>query len=111
MKKIIKGLKNAKGMSTIKVLVLLSEKKNLKKFFFENMLGADINSASNITEGTVVIQYLPQLDMVGVAESGYNFLSRADFDKSEIMEKEEAKAYLRKYGIDLFQEFKIEEVK
>lgn len=111
MKKIIKGSKNSKGMSTIKVLVLLSEKKNCKKFFFENMLGADIDSASNITEGTVTIQYLPKLNMVGVAESGYNFLSNADYDKSAILEKEEARTYLRKYGIDLFKEFKIEEVK
>ena len=98
-------------MSTIKVLILLSEKKNCKKFFFQNMLGADIESASNITEGTVTIQYLPKLDMVGVAESGYNFLSDVDYDKSAILEKEEARTYLLKYGIDLFQEFKIEEVK
>lgn len=94
-------------MSTIKVLVLLSENKNLKKFFFQNMLGADIESASNITEGTVSIQYLTKLDMVGVAESGYNFLSHVDYDKSAILEKEEARAYLRKYGIDLYEEFKI----
>ena len=111
MKKVIRGTKNSKGMSTIKVLVLLSEKKNCKKFFFENMLGADIESASNITEGTVSIQYLPKISMIGVAESGYNFISCADYDKSAIMEKEEARAYLRKYGIDLFKEFKIEEVK
>ena len=105
------GSKNSKGMSTIKVLVLLSERKNLKKFFFENLLGADIESASHITEGTVTVQYLPKLDMIGVAESGYNFLSHADYDKSAILEKEEARAYLRKYGIDLFKEFKFEEVK
>ena len=111
MQKVIRGTKNTKGMSTIKVLVLLSENKNLKKFFFQNMLGADIESASNITEGTVSIQYLPKISMIGVAESGYNFLSCADYDKSAIMEKEEARTYLRKYGIDLFQEFKIEEVK
>ena len=107
MKKITMGSKNSKGMSTIKVLVLLSERKNLKKFFFENLLGADIKSASNITEGTVAIQYIPKLDMIGVAESGYNFISGSDFDKSAILEKEEARTYLRKYGIDLFKEFKI----
>ena len=111
MKKVIRGTKNSKGMSTIKVLVLLGEKKNCKKFFFENMLGADVDSASNITEGTVTIQYLPKLNMIGVAESGYNFLSGADYDKSAILEKEEARTYLRKYGIDLFKEFKFSEAK
>ena len=111
MKKVIKGLKNSKGMSTIKVLILLGEKKNLKKFFFENKIGGDLETASPITEGTVTVQYLPKLDMIGVAESGYNFISIADYDKSAILDKEEARTYLRKYGIDLFEEFKIEEVK
>ena len=105
------GCKNSKGMSTIKVLVLLGEKKNCKKFFFENMLGADVEAASRITEGTVSIQYRPKISMIGVAESGYNFLSCTDYEKSAILEKEEARAYLRKYGIDLFKEFKFEEVK
>lgn len=111
MKKVIEGVKNMRGMRTIKVLILLTEKKNYKKFFFENKIGGTLETASPITEGTVVIQYLPKLDMVGVAESGYNFLSNADYDKSAILEKEEARTYLRKYGIDLFQEIKIEEVK
>lgn len=111
MKKITTGSKNSKGMSTIKVLVLLSERKNCKKFFFENKIGGALETASPITEGTVAIQYIPKLDMIGVAESGYNFISGSDFDKSAILEKEEARAYLRKYGIDLFKEFKIEEVK
>ena len=95
--------KGSNGLTTVLTVSKILDKKSVKKYFYNNFTEA--SSTHQISEGVLTVQYVKPINLFGISKSSFNFLTQEDHTSEMLVTREEAKVYLRKYKIDLGEEF------